>query len=142
MKMLFRRFLYIILFSINGACFAASPNLTTIPSATQITDSQGGVWTVGGGGLCYLNGAQAGGCSNVNTLLWSGGGIYVYNTLGQWYQWNKGSWGQVAQDPRTAVPASGATIPPGTQLTELEWRRLDSRRRRPLLPQRSSGRRM
>jgi hypothetical protein len=114
--------LYLILLCISSACFAASPNSTTIPTATQIVDSNGGVWTVSGG-LCYLNGVQAGTCQTVETLLWFNGEIYALSTYGggTWWLWNGTGWTEVAQDPRTgtsAASASGTTIPAATQIVD------------------------
>ena len=71
----------------------------TVPPATQLIDSNSAVWTVSHA-LCYLNGVQASDCSNVQTLLWFNGQVYVYNLYGQWYIWNGGGWNQVAGDPR------------------------------------------
>jgi hypothetical protein len=108
--------LYIICLS--STCIAASSSGTTIPPATQIVDSNGGVWTVSSG-LCFLNGAQANGCSNVQTLLFYYGVIYVGNTFGAWYQWNGSSWTQIAGDPRGGgTSANGTTIPPATQIVD------------------------
>ena len=58
------------------------------------------------------------------TLLWFGGGIYVDNTLGQWYQWNQNAWKQIAQirglwrRQWRDCPFSGGDY-------RLDWRRLD-----------------
>ena len=80
MQRLLDTLFFTLLLCISSACFAASPNLTTIPAATQIIDANGAVWTVtGDDGECLLNGVQAGGCSNVQTLLWYNGQVYVYN---------------------------------------------------------------
>jgi hypothetical protein len=115
-KRTFRNFLCTFLLCMSSVCFAASANLTTIPTASQIIDSNGGIWTVNNG-LCYLNGVQASDCSYVQTLLWDNGNVYAYNVYGQWYIWNGDGWGLFAQDPRTAS-ASGATVPPATQLID------------------------
>ncbi len=82
---------------------ATSASGTTIPPAAQIIDSNGGAWTVNGG-LCYLNGVQAGNCKRVQTLLWYQGNIYVGSTVGTWWQWNGSGWTQIAGDPRTGSP--------------------------------------
>jgi hypothetical protein len=113
MKQLF----YIVLLFTSSACFAASPNGTTIPPATQIVDGTGGVWTVGGNHLCYRNGTQAGNCNSVQTLLWYQGNMYVGATVGTWWQWNGSGWTQIAADPR-AASASGTSIPPVTQIVD------------------------
>ena len=53
-----------------------SPDGTVVPSAAQIVDAQGAVWTIGGGQAILRNGviAAAGAGSRI---LWSGGVIYV-----------------------------------------------------------------
>ena len=83
---------------------ATSASGTTIPPAAQVVDLNGGVWTVDGNLLCYLNGAQAGNCKRVQTLLWYQGNIYVGSTVGTWWQWNGSGWTQIAGDPRTGSP--------------------------------------
>ena len=128
---LFKLFLYLVVFCAATACFAQSPNGTTIPPATQIVDSHGGVWTVNAGGLCYLNGVPAGNCNSVQTLLlYAGsiyGSIYVGSTFGTWWLWNGSGWGQVAADPRAASPsapspsapsASGTTVPSAATIVD------------------------
>jgi serralysin len=100
----------IVMLCTSGACFAASSDGTTIPSATQIADSNGGVWTVGSNRLCYLNGTQAGNCKRVKTLLWYQGNMYVDSMVGAWWQWNGSGWAQIATDPRTAAQQPGANL--------------------------------
>ncbi|MET3566910.1 hypothetical protein ABIC47_002401 [Leifsonia sp. 563] len=83
----------------------ASPDGTTIPSATSITDNGGDVWTVSGG-VIYRNGSTVGVTYDVALLLWYGGVIYCVNTSGQWYAgWND-AWLHCT-DPRIplSVPA-------------------------------------
>jgi hypothetical protein len=119
MKYLFKNLLCIILLCISSSCFGQSPSGTTIPPAINIVDSNGGVWTVDGGGICYLNGVQAGNCSTVQTLLLYQGKIYVYSTYGTWWLWNGTGWGEVSGDPRTgSASPSGTTIPPATQILD------------------------
>src|ERR1019366_7392348 len=65
-----------------------------------IIDSSGGTWTVDNNKVCYLNGTVPSGCSNVATLLYYTGSIYVFNTFGTWYQWNGSSWTTISGDPR------------------------------------------
>jgi hypothetical protein len=90
---------------------------TTIPSATEVFDANGDVWTAAGG-LCYLNGAQASGCSAVHELLFYGGQIYILNTAGMWWQWNGSSWTRVANnpDPGATTSASSTTIAPAQRI--------------------------
>jgi hypothetical protein len=87
MKRLFETLFALSLFCISSECFAASPDGTTVPPATQIVDSSGGVWTVNANGICLLNGVQAGNCNSVQTLLFHQGNIYVGSTFGTWWGW-------------------------------------------------------
>ena len=86
----------------------SSPNGTTIPSATQITDSSGNVWTVSGG-VVYENAALAGYSSGVTLLLYDNNIIYQENAAGGWWSWNASEWAS-SSDPRT-VTAGGGTAP-------------------------------
>jgi hypothetical protein len=94
------------------ACFAASPNGTTIPPATQIVDSNGAIWTADATGarLCYRNGVQPSGCANVNVLLYYNNVIYVGNTYGTWYQWNGSSWTVIPGDPRGSTSSNNTML--------------------------------
>jgi hypothetical protein len=83
-----------------------SPEGTTIPSATQITDSSGNVWTVSGG-IIYENGALAGYSSGVTSLLYDNNIIYQENAAGGWWSWNGNAW-LASSDPRN-VPVSGGS---------------------------------
>jgi hypothetical protein len=83
----------------------ASPDGTTIPSATQITDSSGNAWTVSGG-VIYENGALAGYSNRVTLLLYDNNIIYQKNSAGGWWSWNGSKWVS-SSDPRN-VPVSGA----------------------------------
>ncbi len=84
----------------------SSPSGTTIPSATQITDSSGNVWTVSGN-VVYKNGALAGSSANAARLLYDNSTIYQENSAGGWWSWNGSSW-KSSSDP---VPSTGATAP-------------------------------
>jgi hypothetical protein len=81
----------------------SGPVSQSIPPAPQIVDANGGVWTVGGG-LCYLNGVQAGNCNSVQALLFYQQKIYVGSTFATWWLWNGSGWNQVAGDPRMGSP--------------------------------------
>jgi Putative Ig domain len=94
----------------------ASPNGTTIPSATQITDSSGNVWTVSGG-VIYENGALAGYSSGVTLLLYDKNTIYQENSAGGWWSWNGSTWAS-SSDPRKLASPEGTTIPSATQITD------------------------
>jgi hypothetical protein len=81
----------------------ASPDGTTIPSATSITDNGGAVWTVSAG-VIYRNGATVGETYNVAVLLWYGGMVYHCGTGGQWYVCLNDIWLKVT-DPRIPLAA-------------------------------------
>lgn len=81
----------------------ASPDGTTIPSATSITDNGGAVWTVSGA-VIYRNGSTVGNTYNVSVLLWYGGMIYHSGTGGQWYVCLNDVWLPVT-DPRIPLSA-------------------------------------
>jgi hypothetical protein len=104
---------------VQAEALALSASGTTIPPATQIVDSNGGVWTVNSAGVCLLNGVQAGNCNSVQTLLFYQGSIYVGATEGTWWKWNGSGWGQVAGNPAsTGASTSGTTIPSATQIVD------------------------
>jgi hypothetical protein len=89
---------------------------TTIPSATQIIDSTGNVWTVSGG-VASENGALAGYTKNVKLLLYVNNTISQENTAGGWWSWTKGTWA-ASSDPRTVVSANGTSIPATAQIID------------------------
>src|ERR1700753_427037 len=70
---------------------AASPSGTAIPSAAQIVDGSGNVWTVAGG-VVYENGTTAGYSNGVTELLYENGLVYQENSSGNWWSWNGGTW--------------------------------------------------
>jgi len=76
---------------------SASPNGTTIPTASQIVDGGGNVWTRSGGSF-HVNGTSV--TSSITILLlYFNNTIYANNSDGNWYRWNNG-WFYVASDPR------------------------------------------
>lgn len=93
---------------------------TTIPSATELVDASGGIFTVVGGQISR-NGIVDPVTANVTLVLYYNGAIYQKNSAGNWYQltsttWPAGSsgWTYLASgDPRTlcqgvaVTPASG-----------------------------------
>jgi hypothetical protein len=93
-----------------------SVNGTTIPSARQIIDSTGNVWTVRGG-VTFENGALAGYTKNVKLLLYVNNTISQENTAGGWWSWTTGAWA-ASSDPRTVVSANGTSIPTATQIID------------------------
>ena len=94
----------------------ASPNGTTIPSATQVTDSSGNDWTVSGG-VIYENAALAGYSNGVTLLLYDNNIVYQENSAGGWWSWNGSTWVS-SSDPRNVSSSNGTTIPSATQITD------------------------
>lgn len=81
----------------------ASPDGTTIPSASSITDNGGHVWTVSNG-VIYRDGGTVGDTYNVSVLLWYGGMVYHCGTGGQWYVVLGSIW-RPCSDPRIPLSA-------------------------------------
>jgi hypothetical protein len=103
--------------SLKAAATVTAPlNGTTIPSATQIIDSSGNVWTVSGG-VIYENGALAGYSNAVTLLLYDNNIIYQENSAGGWWSWNGSAWGS-SSDPRKVLSPNGTTVPSATQITD------------------------
>jgi hypothetical protein len=108
-------------FSWNGSGWTAvsgdprvSASGTTIPSANQLVDSAGNVWTVSGG-VIYENGNASVGTANVILLLYYNGTIYQENSSDSWFSWNGSSWVSIAGDPRNGgLP--GVRVGSGGQL--------------------------
>jgi Putative Ig domain len=94
----------------------ASPNGTTIPSATKITDSSGNVWTVSGG-VISENGALAGYSKSVTLLLYDNNSIYQENSAGGWWSWKSSTW-VASSDPRKVSSPNGTNVPSATQITD------------------------
>jgi hypothetical protein len=69
----------------------ASPDGTTVPTATQIVDNSGALWTIGSSYAILRNGAPAGGGYG-SKIYWKSSTIYVYGTDGNWWQWTGSSW--------------------------------------------------
>jgi hypothetical protein len=94
----------------------ASLDGATIPSATQITDSSGNVWTVSGG-VVHENGALAGYSKGVTLLLYDNNRIYQENSAGGWWSWNDSTWVS-SSDPRKLASANGTALPAAAQITD------------------------
>jgi hypothetical protein len=94
----------------------SSPSGTTIPSATQITDSSGHIWTVSGG-VISENGALAGYSKSVTLLLYDNNILYEENSAGGWWSWNGSAW-ESSSDPRKLSSPNGTDIPSATQITD------------------------
>lgn len=86
----------------------ASPDGTTIPSATSITDNGGSVWTVSNG-VIYRNGSTVGNTYNVSVLLWYGGMVYHCGTAGQWFVCLTSVW-RPCTDPRIPLSAPAGLV--------------------------------
>jgi len=69
----------------------------TIPSASEIVDDKGVVWTVSGG-YSYENGDQDGG-GGITELLYYSAAIYAQVTNGSWWSHASGVWRPIARDP-------------------------------------------
>jgi YVTN family beta-propeller protein len=85
-----------------SAPLAASASGTTIPTATQIVDSELDVWTLSDG-QAYENHALTP-SSGVILLLFFGGNVYQENIHHNWWRWTNGAWVATASDPRVGQP--------------------------------------
>lgn len=95
----------------------ASPNGTTVPSATSIVDNSGNVWTLSQG-YVYKNGVKDTHAYNMTMLLWYNGSIYGENTSKAFYQYIGPAW-QQCLDPRLGgTSVDGTAIPPATYLID------------------------
>lgn len=83
-----------------------SPSGTTIPSATQIVDSNGNVWTLVTG-VVIENGRAAGYSANVILLLYYNGVIYQENSAKGWWSWSGSTWIAASGDPRGPSVTNG-----------------------------------
>jgi hypothetical protein len=92
--------------SLAAPAVVASPNGTTIPSATQIVDASGNVWTVVAG-VVYEKGALAGYSNGVTLLVYENNVVYQENAAGGWWSWTGSTWAG-STDP--VVAAAKPTI--------------------------------
>jgi YVTN family beta-propeller protein len=101
-----------------AAATAPSASGTTIPSATQIVDTQLNVWTLSDD-QAYENGKLTP-SSGVILLLCYGGTVYQENIHHDWWvwAWETAAWA-VSSDPR-AVSASSTASPSATQIVDSE----------------------
>ncbi|HZJ30864.1 MAG TPA: hypothetical protein VFD21_04805 [Vicinamibacterales bacterium] len=84
-----------------GSTFQPSPDGTTVPPATQITDNTGAIWTIGSGEAILRNGVQAA-YGLGSQILWKSNVIYVFGVDSNWWQWTGSGWANVApRIPRT-----------------------------------------
>jgi len=77
-----------------GATFEPSPDGTTVPPATQITDNTGAIWTIGSGSAILRNGVQAA-YGLGSQILWKNNVIYVFGVDSNWWQWTGSGWANV-----------------------------------------------
>ena len=84
------------LFEVRLVTSAASPDGTTVPTASQIVDNSGAIWTIGSGSAILRNGVSAAG-GDGSQILWKSGTIYVFGG-GAWWQWTGSGW--VSVGPR------------------------------------------
>jgi hypothetical protein len=111
-------------YSWNGSAWIASsdprkthsPDGTTVPSATQITDSSSNVWAIAGA-VVYENGKEAGKSANVTLLLYDNNKLYQENSADTWYSWNGSAW-VASSNPRAKPSPNGTTVPAATQITD------------------------
>lgn len=95
----------------------ASPNNTRVPSATQIIDDQGAIWTLSGIKM-LRNGQDTGGFGSM--LLWCSGKIYGLGEDNRWWLYNAPGWGLFGSDPcATASPSPSVVPSPTTAPTPL-----------------------
>jgi hypothetical protein len=75
-----------------------------IPSATQLIDSEGDVWTVAGG-VISLNGVAQTETRKVTLLLYVGGVIYQENINCMWWRWTNNAWVATSQPAAAGIAA-------------------------------------
>nr|WP_294525701.1 hypothetical protein [uncultured Rhodopila sp.] len=103
-----------------GACTAivatTSPKGTSIPTAAQIVDTSGNIWTLVGG-VVQENGKPAGFSAAVVEVYWDGTTIYQSTSATLWWSWNGTTWVSTASPIATNTPpptcaqsASSATV--------------------------------
>jgi hypothetical protein len=68
-----------------------SPDGTMVPSALQIVDNVGAIWTIGANSAILRNGVQAGSGWGVK-ILWKTNTIYVYGIDANWWKWTGSMW--------------------------------------------------
>jgi hypothetical protein len=91
---------------------AESPEGTTVPSATQLVDAAGGVWTLSQG-LVLANGADTRFPSVAVSLLYSNHNVFASDAIGRWWYNNQGvAWVAAGESPQ------GTTVPSATQLVD------------------------
>jgi len=104
---------------------AAAPQTTSVDgamvptTASQIVDSSGGLWTIGGDSSIRRNGVQVGGAWG-SRIYWKSSTIYAYGFDNNWWQWTGSSWTNVGPTTpggtSSAAPSSGSTSADGTMV--------------------------
>jgi hypothetical protein len=64
-----------------------------VPTASQIVDNSGAVWTIANGYLILRDGISAAGGSG-SQILWKNASIYVWSSS-TWWQWTGSGWKNV-----------------------------------------------
>jgi len=90
---------------------SVSASGTTVPSASQIVDSQSNIWTLSSISSVLMNGNPAGYSSNVSLILYYNSVIYQKNSSGGWWSWTNGAW-LISSDPRSGIcgAANGVAV--------------------------------
>jgi hypothetical protein len=96
------------------AAGATTVNGTTIPTATQIIDSSGNVWTVSGG--VYENGTLVTPTA-VTLLMYDNDIIYQEDGAGIWWTWNGTTW-VLSTNPTLVASPAGTSLPTANQITD------------------------
>jgi hypothetical protein len=96
---------------IDKAAAGSSPDGTTIPSGTSITDNSGSTWTLVSNRVTKNGVAVATGSPKPLTLiLWYGGVIYAQNADGTWFQ-SGSPWTSIGTtDPRTKAGGAASAL--------------------------------
>jgi hypothetical protein len=113
------------LFEVRLVTSAASADGTTVPTASQIVDNGGAIWTIGSGSAILRNGVSAAGGYG-SQILWKSGTIYVFGG-GAWWQWTGSGWinvgsatpgGTTTTSGSTTASADGTTVPTASQIVD------------------------
>ena len=86
---------------------------TTVPSAPQIVDNEGAVWTIGAGQVILRNGVQAA-SGYGSRILWKNANVYVLGTDANWWQWTGNGWLNVGPTTPGGGSTGGGASPDGT----------------------------
>ena len=100
---------------------SASPDGTMVPTASQIIDSAGAVWTIGSDAVILRNNQLTGGYGT--KILWTGDTIYVFGTDSNWWQWTGAGWINVGGatpggNTTSGVSADGTMVPTASQIVD------------------------